>query len=143
MKCVNLKERFGKRFKVGYEESYYVEHGDQAWVDDPWLQMILCRYGHVFPHGGNMLAASTDKAGRTARKLKALPGVIVHQDGDDGVTVLFPMERFDEVAAIMLPKRRRRLSEAAKVRLVEAGAKTRFQHGVRSRKSSAVCVGSG
>ena len=27
MQCVNLKERFGERYRVEYEESYYAEYG--------------------------------------------------------------------------------------------------------------------
>ena len=142
MECVNLKERFGKRYRVRYEESYYVEHGSRAWGDDPWLQVIPCDLGHIFPHGGNLLAASTNRRGATAKKLMALPGVTVHQDGDDGVTVLFPVESFDQVAALMRPKRRRVVSEAERQRLRLLGAKYGFQHGCGARGASAICVGS-
>ena len=30
MECVNLKERFGKRFKVGHDEAYFAERGERA-----------------------------------------------------------------------------------------------------------------
>lgn len=69
------------------------------------------------------MAACTDKAGSTARRLKALPFAVVAQDGDDGANVVFPVDRFEEVAEIMRPRRRRRLSpearEAARVRLLK------------------------
>ncbi len=30
MECINLKEQFGKRFRVRYEESYYADRGAGA-----------------------------------------------------------------------------------------------------------------
>ena len=62
----------------------------------------------------------------------------LHQDGDDGLTVLFPVERFHEVATLMKPRRRRVLSDAERQRLREMGAKYAFQ----SHGTCAVCVGS-
>jgi len=49
MNCVNLRERFGRRYRVEYEESYYAQHGPRARIEDPWLQIIPCRAGHVYP----------------------------------------------------------------------------------------------
>ena len=40
-----------------------------------------------------------------------LPFTKVAQDGDDGANTLFPVEHFEEVAKIMRPKRRRRMTE--------------------------------
>jgi hypothetical protein len=37
MECINLKARFGKRYKVTYEESYFAEYGPHARKEDPWL----------------------------------------------------------------------------------------------------------
>lgn len=81
--CINLEERFGQRFKVVYEESYYTERTMNSLVD-PWLMVIPCRYGHIFPHGGNTLAASVDGHTRIAGLLRCLPCCKVHQDGDGG-----------------------------------------------------------
>lgn len=140
--CANLKERFGKRYRVTYEESYRAQRGPRAWADDPWLMILPCQFGHIFPHGGDMLAASTDRAGGTARKLRALPGMIVHQDGDDGLTVLFHAGRFDEVAAIMRPRRRRVLSEGERARLRALSRIHGFRPITGAPETSAVCVGS-
>jgi hypothetical protein len=30
MDCVNLRERFGRQYRVEYEESYYAERGARA-----------------------------------------------------------------------------------------------------------------
>ncbi len=143
MECVNLKRLFGKRFRVRYEESYYAQYGPNARTDDPWLQIIPCDMGHIYPHGGNMLAASTNKPGPTVRKLKALPGVIVHQDGNDGANILFHIDQFDAVAEIMRPKRRRVASEAERERLRLLSAKYGFKSITGAPETSAVCVGTG
>ena len=102
--CINLRERFGKRFKIEREESFFAGRDRYRAAEEVWLQIIPCRAGHIYPHGGDLLAASTDKAGQTARRLKALAGVTVRQDGDDGVTVSFPAEMFDQVGRPDAPK---------------------------------------
>ena len=143
MECVNLKRLFGKRFRVRYEESYYAQYGPHARTDDPWLQIIPCDMGHIYPHGGDMLAASTNKPGPTVRKLKALPGVIVHQDGSDGANILFHIDQFDAVAEIMRPKRRRQWTEEQRAAAAERLAKYAFTPAYNAQKTSAVCVGTG
>jgi hypothetical protein len=67
------------------------------------------------------LAASTNSRGPTARKLAALPGTTLHQDGDDGVMVLFPIEMFPAVAALMHPKRRRKPPTPAQLEVLAKG----------------------
>jgi len=126
MDCVNLKERFGRRYRVVYEESYHAERGQHAHTDDPWLQIIPCRLGHIFPWGGSTLAASTNTRGPTARKLAALDFTTVAQDGDDGLTVIFPVEHFAKVAKILRPHCRRRLTAAQKAAAIERLAKYAF-----------------
>jgi len=105
MDCVNLKERFGNRFKIQHEESYAAERSEFRTAQEPWLQIIPCRHGHICPWGRSTLAACTDKAGGVARRLKALPFTTVAQDGDDGANILFDMEHFEAVAEIIKPKR--------------------------------------
>jgi hypothetical protein len=69
--------------------------------------LLPCKIGHVFPFGGTRLAASVDGFPRLAKKIAALPTARVHQDGDDGTTIVFDVAQFDAVAKIMQPKRRR------------------------------------
>ena len=108
---------FGEHYRVIYEESYYAQYGERARVVDPWLMIIPCQYGHLYPHGDDMLGFATDKKGPLAKRLSRLDFVTTHQDGDDGVNVVLPAERFEEVARIVKPKRRRQLSEAQKATL--------------------------
>ena len=116
--CINLKERFGRRYRVTYEESYRADRGDSARAADPWLMIVPCRYGHIFPHGGNMLAASVDGHPNVAGVLRRLPCCRVHQDGDFGeVTIVFDVGDFAKVARIIRPRRRRQVSAVERERL--------------------------
>jgi len=121
---VNLRERFGRRFRVEYEESYHAERGADARADDPWLMIIPCRFGHIFPHGGSTLAASVDGFPKIAGRLKRLACCRVHHDGDFGeLTVLFDVADFAKVARIMRPRRRRQVSPRERERLRAMGYK--------------------
>lgn len=125
--CIDLKERFGRRFRVAYEESYRASYGLHATRKDPWLQVLLCRYGHIYTFGGERLAASVDGHANVAGVLRRLPCCTVHQDGDLGeLTVVFNVADFAKVAKIMQPRRSRRLSPQAREALVQAGMVHRF-----------------
>jgi hypothetical protein len=91
---------FGERFKLARDEA--AMRGQH----DPWLLVIPCRFGHLFPWGSNRLAVSTDGRGSTAQRLAALPFVRVEQDGADGLTLSFGIEHFEAIAAIVRPHRR-------------------------------------
>jgi hypothetical protein len=138
MDCVNLRERFGRQCRVEYEESYYAERGARAWADDPWLQIIPCRAGHIYPWSPATLAVSTNTRGPTARKLAALPGATLWQEGDDGMTILFPLERFPEVAALMHPKRRRQMTEEQRQAAAERLAKYAFTPAVHRQETAQI-----
>jgi hypothetical protein len=99
--------------------------------EDAWLLIIPGRRGHVFPWGGDRLAASTNTAGRTATRLKVLPGVEVWQDGSDGATVLFTVDLLDQVVVLLLLRRRRRLTPERRAKLIRAGREHRFGHEVQ------------
>ena len=121
MECVNLRERFGKQFRIVMDEGYYAERGDRARADDPALQIIPGFRGHVYPAGPDRLAAFC-RPGTKARELRALPGVEVWTDGDDGVTVFFQIALLDHVAELLQLRRRRKpLTEEQRQRLVAIG----------------------
>jgi hypothetical protein len=117
--CINLKERFGRRFKVEYEASYLADRGDGARAADPWLMIVPCRYGHIYPHGGNLLAASVDGYPKVAGVLRRLACCRVYQDGDFGeLTVLFDVADFGRVAKVMRPRRRRQVTAEQRETLI-------------------------
>ena len=122
--CINLQDLYGRRCRIAFEPG----HGPLCRA--PWLMVIPCKYGHIGPWGTDTLCASVEGHARVALKLKALPCVEIVQDGDFGeMTVEFRPEDFRQVAKIMRPRSRRRLSEAHRQKLLEAGAGFRFARG--------------
>ncbi len=144
MNCINLRQRYGDRYKITHDESYRTERPEFRAAEEPWLQVIECRNGHVFPWGPDddgvqWLAASTSRAGSVAKRLAALPFTTVVQDGTDGVTVRFPPAHFTDVAEIMHPRRRRRLSAEARTQATERLKKYQFRPAVRAPNSGPSC----
>jgi len=136
MECINLEKQFGDRFKVTYEETYFAQYGPKVRTEDPHFMVLLCQHGHVYPHGGETLAVSTNRRGSVATRLAELDCITVLQDGSDGVNVTFHIDDFDQVGTIMKPRKARpRLSDEHKAKLSEAGHKHRFSTGSRSSEN--------
>jgi hypothetical protein len=140
MTCINLKERFGDRLKVVYEESYYADRGENARAEAPWYMILLCQNGHISPWDDKRLAACTSRPGSVAKRLKALPFAETVQDGDDGANIVFHVDHFAEVAKIMRPRKRKRLSEEHKRKLAEANAPYRFRPASQAANSDQTSV---
>jgi hypothetical protein len=103
-------------------------------VDEPgWGKVkgappvIACRNGHISAWGGDTLAASTNGRGPVAGKLAKIGQL--WNDADDGVTIVFSPDQFADVAKVMVPRRRKRLTDEQRAKLVAAGAKYRIQPG--------------
>jgi len=129
--CINLAERFGGRYRIGHDEAAESRN-------DPWGMVMPCRFGTIYPYDGDMLALDIDYHPGAARKVAAIPGVRVHQDGGWGgeMTFTFNVTLFDAVAAIVRPKRLpgpRRLSDEHKAKL----ARYQFQPRCSERLSKA------
>jgi hypothetical protein len=137
---INLRQHFGRRFKVVYAEDYGVQYGPRATTQDPWYMEIPCQNGTIGPWDEGHLVACTRTAGPVVQRLKALPFVQVHQDGTDGVNVVFPVDRFEEVAEILKPRRRRVLSPEARQAAAERLASYRFSPAVGVPKTGLGCV---
>lgn len=103
--CINLKERFGKRFRIRTE--------DGQRTTAPWLYLIPCRNGEIGPFGGELLQACTNRRGNLPRLLTDA-GCTITQDGDDGVNATFHVRDFAKVARVMRPRRRRQMTEEQK-----------------------------
>jgi len=56
MDCINLKEQFGMKYEIGYEDRAF--RGSAC----PWHYIILCRDGTICPNKGETLWA--DVTGR-------------------------------------------------------------------------------
>jgi hypothetical protein len=124
--CINLLLRFGADYRVSFEEGY-VHKGIRRDKLDAWYMEIVGRFGTIFPLGGDDLGVMVDDHPGLAKKLAALPGCRIAQHGDREMTFAFAVERFPAVAAIVAPRRRRRVSDAERSRLADLGQ----QHGFK------------
>ena len=118
MKCPNLKELFGDRYRVIVEESHQAERGTEIKrAVDPWLLVIPGKYGHCFPWSDSRLAVSVDGHTRIAKRIAGLAYVLVEQDGDFGeMTASFQCGDFDTIDEIMGFRRKMQLSDTEKER---------------------------
>jgi hypothetical protein len=88
---------------------------------------IRGQHGHIYAHGRDVLAASTNTRGGIARKLAALDCTTVVQDASDEITVTFDVRDFERVAELLKPRRRRRLTVERRVAAAERLAKYAFK----------------
>ncbi len=120
--CIDLAERFGRRYRIRYEE----QATEWPPADRPWLARIACRYGHVGVQGGERLYAFTDRP-VIGRRLRGLP-FVERAQGDAEVRVVFHVDHLAAVLAILKPYRRRQVSEAQRERLATMGCSALAQH---------------
>lgn len=119
--CINLQKLFGHRYRLGLDEAAESK-------DDIWMMTIPCRTGTIYPYGGEVLALELNGHPKVAKQVAAIPGVILHQDGDDEKTFLFPVSLFEKVATLVGPKKVRRLGDEHKAKLLKAAKKFRSKH---------------
>ena len=124
--CIDLRETYGDRFKVESERAVPSERTEFRSEEAPWLMVIPCQLGQIYPYGGSLLSAHTDH--RCSRnRLMALDCCEIYQLGDTEVTVNFNVRDFDRVAELLKPKKRRRLSPEHRQKLVRASIPHRFR----------------
>ena len=106
MSPIDLEVEFGRRWRIELDEA---ANGRRK---DPWLFTVPCRHGHLFPAGPDLIGAATNRSGAIVRKLRAIPGVVVEADGDDGANFTFTRAALRHVARVMKPRSCRKLSAA-------------------------------
>lgn len=126
MECINLQEQLGDRYKIAFDPAYDPAHRRKDALD-PWSMVIPCRRGTIYPFGGDLLAVEIDGRPRTAKRLEQLEGVTLYQDGDREKTFVFHVGLFPEVARIVQPRRKRRLSAEQRRKAAERLRKYWFQ----------------
>ena len=124
--CIDLQAVFGSRFKLRREA------GGVTWTETPerervWLWEVPCRYGIVYPQGGEILAA-TITSRIMGRRVAALPGMLSSR-GDVERVVKFHVDDAEAVLAILKPKPVYRMSEAQRLQLAAARAKSPLRLG--------------
>jgi hypothetical protein len=135
--CVNLRALFGTDYRITFDPCYDPFNVPRDKLD-PSMMQLPCKGGiTIYLHGGDLLAVEVDYHGTLAKRLAALAGVRVHQDGGWGgeMTLLFAIALFDQVAAIVQPRRKRKLNlspeqrqaAATRLALVNQRRRTRTQ----------------
>jgi hypothetical protein len=124
--CINLLEVFGEDFRVTFDPAYDPPRVPRRCLD-PWMQQLPCRGKGVtiYPFGGDRLAVEVDGRPGLVKQLAALPGVGLWQDGDGETTFLFDVALFGLVAAVVLPRKRRRLPEGQRRECIRRLARAR------------------
>lgn len=102
--CVNLREWFGKQYRITFDPAYDAKgrHRDKL---DPWMMQITCQRGVIYPHGGTLLSVDVDGRPIIANQLAASGVCRLTQDGDHKKTLTFDVADFDVVAKIVKPRR--------------------------------------
>jgi len=113
LKPINLKAEFGAKWQIGLDEA-----ARRRWAD-PWNDVVRCKYGHLYPVNGDQLGAATDRPGVIVRKLRAIDGVDIFQDAEDGANAVFHFAKLRFIARVMKPKSIRKLSSAQRFALAQ------------------------
>ena len=98
----DLRALFGSRYRIAYDPAASDEPGGRK---DPWLYIIPCRKGHIYPHSSDRLALWWESKARLDRQC---PALTMHLDGDDEKVYLFRPEDFPAVAKVARPARKRK-----------------------------------
>ena len=125
MNPINLKDLYGKRYKIGFDPSVQYEEGGKR---DPWYYLILCRSGNIYPYSDELLGFHCTSRIIRNRLHKEHPEIRVQNWSDDGEAIfLFPVELFDIVAEYAKPRKKRQVSESERKRLAEIGQRFLFK----------------
>ncbi|WP_146372621.1 hypothetical protein [Symmachiella macrocystis] len=108
--CVGLMEQYGERYRVTFDP-VIDPHGRQRDKIDPILQVLKCRFGEIYPQGGDLLVIELRNHPSIARQLKESGCCQVHQEGEGEIWLLFQAEHFEAVAEIVKPHRRTQISD--------------------------------
>jgi hypothetical protein len=125
LNCINLLETFGAEYRIEFDEAYD-PRGKPRDRLDPWMMLIPCRYGEIYPEGGQYLRVDIDYHNQIAARVAALPGCTLYGDGDDEKTIRFHVDQFEAVAKLVKPYRRVKVSQDTIARLIRVGEATRF-----------------
>lgn len=121
MPCVDLKECFGKKYRIGHDPAAEIEPGG---MHDPWLYTIRCQFGEIYPYGREKLAFHCTGTIIRQKIKEAFPDMEVSNWSDDGEAIfIFHVDRLLEIAKFAKPRRKRQVSESERQRLAELSRK--------------------
>jgi hypothetical protein len=117
---VDLLATFGDKYRIIRDPASTLRNSD------PWYWVIPCRFGEIYPFGGDLLCVWIVGSRRSALAERLVPQLRRHQIGEGETIFLFPLTLFDRVAELVRPRRKRRLSAGHRKTLTAAGAAHRF-----------------
>lgn len=119
MNPINLKELYGLKYKILYDES---SNFIRSLKKDPWYFNIPCRYGIIYPYSDIKLAyLCTGKKIFTALHKKHAEIEVVNFSDFGEAIFLFKIEQFNIIAEYAKPCNKRTLSKDHKQSLCRAG----------------------
>jgi len=107
------------RYRWRWEESR------QAGEDDPFFVQVVCKYGLIYPKGGNILLAYASSG--VKRRLMRMG--LEHHQWDDGSSEVFrfPVSKLDEIAAVLKPRKNRPGRTAEQMKALREGLRPLVQ----------------
>jgi hypothetical protein len=126
MDCLHLVELFGDKYRTGFDPAYDPRHRPQK-SRDPWMMTIPCSRGVILPFGGEYLIAEVEDRPRIANRLAQLSCVELLQDGDRFIAVKFHVRDFEQVAQLLRPRKKPRLTAERRAALAERMRKLRAE----------------
>ena len=126
IQCVNLRNVFGKQYQISFDPAYDPLNRPRHSID-PWMMLIPCERGVIYPFGGKSLCVEVIGRPVTANRLAALPCCKMIVDGEAETAFRFDVQDFAQVAAHVKPRRRRRLREDQRKKAVERLKAYQFQ----------------
>jgi hypothetical protein len=124
--CVDLEALFGDQYRLR-KEADGVTWFETPEHERPWLLELACRYGIVYPHGGDVLAVTVTSR-RIGRQVSTLP-CIVSRRGEVELVVTFHVGDAEQVLALLRPYRAHVMTEARRQALAAARARSSLQLG--------------
>ena len=121
-RVLDLKQLFGSQYQIERDPAFGSSSDPAGWVIPGRKDCA------IFAHDDRLLAAEIFGT-NLCNKTMAIPGVQVHQTGEQYCCVLFPVELFDVVARVVKPKRRRRQNDVQRQANAERLRKWQFKPG--------------
>lgn len=127
VKCLNLKDLYGKRYKIFTEESWEQEKPEHRTGERPWSMELRGKKGNaiVYPAGGNdlMVYVASPQTRTAIRKL----GIDEKQCGEYESSFRFHHSRLPDVDRIVNLRKRRVLSQEQKEKAIKRLANWNFK----------------
>jgi hypothetical protein len=119
--CLNLRNLFGEEYRITFDPAYNSAQVPREKLD-PWYMQIRGKGKGVtiYPFGGSKLCVECDNRPGIVKQLVAL-GLLVWQDGSTDKTFQFDLAEFEQVAAIVQPRKRRQMTPEQRAKLAERG----------------------